>query len=159
MTAQRVRAWGREMREVHRRLREALVLTREAIEDGRDADPLARTPLLHCWGFCTALSSHHAGEDGALFPELVRRRPDLAPVVRQLRQDHSMIEHLIGGLRRALDEGAAPDEQLRHLDGVEAVMESHFRFEERRLLDVLDRIADDDPGVRELYGALADETG
>lgn len=159
MTAQRVRAWGREMREVHRRLREALVLTREAIEDGTDADPLARTPLLHCWGFCTALSSHHAAEDGTLFPDLVERRPDLVPVVRQLGQDHSMIEHLIGGLRRALDERAPAEEQLRHLDGVEAVMESHFRFEERRLLDVLDRIADDEPGVRELYGALADEAG
>ncbi len=157
MTAQRVRAWGREMREVHRRLREALVLVREAIEDGATADPLERTPLLHCWGSCTALSSHHAGEDGALFPELVRRHPDLAPVVQRLRQDHSMIEHLIGGLRRALDGGAATDEQLRHLDGLEAVVESHFRYEERRLLDVLDRIDDDEPGVRELYGALADE--
>lgn len=156
MTVQRVRAWGREMREVHRRLREALVLTREAIEDDADVDPLERTPLLHCWGFCAALSSHHAGEDRALFPRLVERHPDLAPVVRQLRQDHSMIEHLIGGLRRALDDGASTAEKLRHLDGVEAVMESHFRFEERRLLDVLDRIADEGPGPRELYGALAD---
>ncbi len=155
-TVRRARAWGREMREVHLRLREALVLAREAIEDEADVDPLAGTPLLYCWGFCTALSSHHAGEDGALFPRLVERHPDLGPVVRQLRQDHSMIEHLIGGLRRALDDGATTAEKLRHLDGVEAVVESHFRFEERRLLDLLDRIDDVHPGPRELYGALAD---
>lgn len=156
MTAQRARAWGHEMRAVHRRLREALVLAREAIEDEADVDPLEGTPLLYCWGFCPALSSHHAGEDRALFPRLVERHPDLEPVVRQLRQDHSMIEHLIGALRRALDDGASTAEKLRHLDGVEAVMESHFGFEERRLLDLLDRIDDVDPGPRELYGALAD---
>lgn len=156
MNGPRVRAWGREMREVHRRLREALVLAREAIEDGADVDPLAGTPLLHCWGFCTALTSHHAGEDRALFPDLLQRHPDLAPVLHQLRQDHSMIEHLIGGLRRALDGAVPTGERLRHLDGIEAVMESHFRFEERRLLDLLDGIDDDGPGARELYGALAD---
>jgi hemerythrin-like domain-containing protein len=144
------------MREVHRRLREALVLTREAIEDEADVDPLRSTPLLHCWGSCAALSSHHAGEDRSLFPRLVERHPDLAEVVRRLGQDHSMIEHLIGGLRRALDDGASTAEKLRQLDGVEAVMESHFRFEERRLLDLLDRIDDDHPGPRELYGALAE---
>ena len=29
---------------------------------------------------------------------------------------------------------------LRHLDGVEAVMESHFRYEERQLLTVLESL-------------------
>ncbi|MFE1775538.1 hemerythrin domain-containing protein [Streptomyces sp. NPDC059008] len=55
--------------------------------------------LLFCHGFCAALSGHHRAEDGSLFPELVRARPDLAPVVAKLTQDHNMIEHRIGGLQ------------------------------------------------------------
>ena len=35
----------------------------------------------------------------------------------------------------------------RHLDGIEAVMESHFRYEERALLSVLDGLSlEADPG-------------
>ena len=29
---------------------------------------------------------------------------------------------------------------LRHLDGVEAIMESHFRFEENQLVELLDTV-------------------
>jgi hypothetical protein len=49
-----------------------------------------------------------------------------------------MIEHLIGGLDQALTRGAPAEETLRHLDGIEAVMETHFRYEERQLVAVLD---------------------
>lgn len=93
--------------------------------------------------------------DRALFPRLVDQRPDLAPVLVQLVQDHSMIEHLIGGLQRAVERKAPADEKLRHLDGIEAVMETHFRYEERRLLDVLNGISDEAVTTAELYGPLA----
>lgn len=144
------------MREVHRRLRAALALAREAVEDGRTADPLTGDPLLHCWGFCAALSGHHRSEDGALFPRLVAERPDLAPVIAQLAQDHSMVEHLLGGFRRAVQEGATTEARLRHLDGIEAVVETHFRYEERRLLPVLDE-GPGDPSLTasDLFGPLA----
>lgn len=49
-----------------------------------------------------ALSGHHRSEDHVLFPRLVEERPDLAPVIAQLIQDHHMIEHLLGGLPRAV---------------------------------------------------------
>jgi hemerythrin-like domain-containing protein len=142
------------MREVHRRLRDALSLARESLEDDATADPLAGNPLLYCWGFCAALSGHHRSEDSVLFPRLADD-PALAPVIAKLVQDHSMIEHLIGGLQSALDRGMPVDEKLRHLDGIEAVMESHFRYEERELLDVLDRIRDETIAPAELYGPLA----
>lgn len=48
-----------------------------------------------------------------------------------------MIAHLLGGLQDAVDRTASPVELERHLDGIAAVMESHFRYEERQLLDVL----------------------
>ncbi|SOE00809.1 hemerythrin domain-containing protein [Blastococcus haudaquaticus] len=151
MSAERLRAWGEEMREVHRRLRDALVLARESVDD---ADPLVGNPLLYCWGFCAALSGHHRSEDTVLFPRLAED-PELAPVIARLVQDHSMIEHLIGGLQRALDRGLPVEEKLRHLDGIEAVMESHFRYEERALLDVLDGIRDETVTPSELFGPLA----
>lgn len=138
------------MREVHRKLLAALDLARDD-----DAAPPDADPLLYCWGFCAALDGHHRSEDTALFPRVLAARPDLAPVVSQLVQDHHMIEHLIGGLRRAMDGGAGTEEKLRHLDGISAIMESHFRFEERKLLDVLDTL--DLAGVTagELFGPLA----
>lgn len=52
-----------------------------------------------------------------------------------------MIAHLMGGLQAAVDSRAAPDELARHLDGVSAIMESHFRYEERQLLTVLETLA------------------
>jgi hypothetical protein len=44
---------------------------------------------------------------------------------------------------------------MRHLDGIEAVMQTHFRYEERRLLDVLDSIPDESVTAAELFGPLA----
>lgn len=155
MDSVRFRAWGAEMREVHRRLRDALELARAAIEGERAADPLDGDPLLYCWGFCAALTGHHRAEDGALFPHLLELHPELRTTIDQLAQDHSMIEHLIGGLQRAVRQQAPTADKLRHLDGIEAVMETHFRYEERRLLDVLDALGGPKPTSVELFGPLA----
>ena len=160
MTVARTQAWGAELQAVHRRLREALDLAREAIEDEPPAnDAPARDLLLYCWGFCVALDGHHRSEDAALFPRLIGQRPDLAPVVAQLRQDHSMISYLIAGLQQAVERRAGPADRLRHLDGIEAVMETHFRYEERRLLPLLESAdwpEDQTVDHRDLFGPLAD---
>lgn len=55
--------------------------------------------------------------------------------------DHNMLEHLIGQLTAAMESDADPDELHRHLDGIGAVMETHFRYEESQLLVVLDALA------------------
>lgn len=75
-------------------------------------------------------------------------------MIGQLTQDHTMIGHLVGGLQRALDGGGTTAEKFRHLDGIEAVTESHFRYEERRLLDVLDAIEDGSLSATALFGPL-----
>ena len=57
-----------------------------------------------------------------------------------------MIGHLLGGLQAAVTRAAPPTELDRHLEGVAAIMESHFRYEERQLLTVLENLAlDADP--------------
>ncbi|MFE6736289.1 hemerythrin domain-containing protein [Microbacterium sp. NPDC057650] len=139
----RFSAWSDELRRVHARLREALQVTGEALAAGEQAAPSTRDLLLFCRGFCSALDAHHRGEDRSLFPAIEREHPDLAPVLRKLEQDHSMMAHLIGGLQSAVDSGAAPADLSRHLDGLGAIMESHFRYEERQLLTVLETLAED----------------
>jgi hypothetical protein len=153
--SQRVVAWGQELREVHRRLRDALVVARSAVEGGAKGPTAARELQLYCVGFCAALTGHHRSEDATLFDVVLAAQPELAPVVADLKRDHSMLDHLLGELERAALSGAARDELLRHLDGIEAVMETHFRYEEKKLVDVLDGAVRSDVGGREMLGPLA----
>jgi len=136
----RLVAWSQELRRVHHRLREALDVTRASLADGTAGESATRELLLYCHGFCTALDSHHEGEDRTLFPAIAKAHPELRPVLRSLEQDHSMIAHLLGGLRAAVDRAAPPEELDQHLEGVAALMENHFRYEERQLLAVLETL-------------------
>ncbi|KGN39163.1 hemerythrin domain-containing protein [Knoellia subterranea] len=115
-------------------------LVRAGLDEGADRDTLAADLLLYCHGFCAALDGHHRSEDAALFPQIAAARPDLAPVLAKLSQDHSMMDHLIRGLEHSLTSGADSDTVLGHLEGLGAIMESHFGYEERSLLSVLDEI-------------------
>jgi hemerythrin-like domain-containing protein len=154
----RARAWGDELRRVHQRLREAIQLATDQVLDEDPSSPAGNLPhdlLVYCWGFCAALTGHHTSEDAALFPRLLADRPDLAPVIANLERDHAMIAHLIGELEQALRRGASQEEKLRHLAGIDAVMESHFGYEERQLVAVLNATASlgDDP--TRVLGAIA----
>ncbi len=143
----RLIAWNHEMRTVHERLRAALRLTRIALAGGASTEPAQRDLLLFCHGFCTALTGHHEGEDRELFPAVAAGHPELRDVLRNLQQDHSMIAYLLGAFQAAVDRTAPADELDRHLEGVEAIMESHFRYEERSLGVVLEALElDADPG-------------
>ncbi|MFE2291888.1 hemerythrin domain-containing protein [Streptomyces sp. NPDC059452] len=136
----RLVAWSQELRQVHQRLREALHLTRESLADGTPGESAARELLLYCHGFCTALDGHHRGEDRTLFPAIAAAHPELRPVLRALEQDHSMIDHLLSGLSAAVERAAPPEELDQHLEGIAAIMENHFRYEERQLLTVLEAL-------------------
>ena len=48
-----------------------------------------------------------------------------------------MIAHLIAGLQSSLAQASGQAELARHLEGIAALMESHLRYEERQLLEVL----------------------
>ncbi|MBW9206110.1 hemerythrin domain-containing protein [Mumia sp. zg.B17] len=147
----RLIAWSNELRRVHQRLRDALAVAQTAVRDGGPSEDATRNLLLYCHGFCAALDGHHRGEDRALFPAIEAAHPHLAPVLRSLEQDHSMIAHLLGELGAAVDRSATAAELAMHLDGVGAVMETHFLYEERQLLRVFERL--------ELHDAVSDVLG
>lgn len=154
----RVRAMGSELRRLHDRIREVLD---DALDAARDGSPdegseverlrsaaaaVTDDPVSRCRAFCAVLADHHEAEDAHLFPWLLRARPDLAHVVERLEQDHAMIGTLLAGLATALERGAPAPVLLRHLDGLDAIMESHFRFEERELVAALDAVPAATPG-------------
>jgi hypothetical protein len=138
--SQRAVAVSRQLRQVHDQLRDQL--TRLRAELGRTEFDAAGLPA-HCLAFCSALTAHHAGEDGEMFSALVAARPDLAPAISKLVEDHTAIAAIL--LRvRALAAAArtAPAGDLAglrgELDGLAAIAESHFRYEERALSAALD---------------------
>ncbi len=148
----RLIAWNRELAATHQRLRETLGRARGALDAGPAGAGSAEL-LSHCLAFCSALSGHHVSEDAALFPELSARYPALRPTIAALEQDHAMMASLVRALEGGIREAASPGELGRRLDGLAAITESHFRYEERQLLSVLSGLElDADP--RALLGPL-----
>ncbi|MGW4364004.1 hemerythrin domain-containing protein [Nocardia takedensis] len=127
------------MRNVHARLRTTLVHTRATL-DADDPTAASRDLLTHCHTFCVALTSHHEAEDHTLFPVLAAAYPDLRDTIRNLEQDHAMIAHLLTELQSAVHTSVTPADLDFHLEGIAAIMENHFRYEERQLLAILDTL-------------------
>jgi hemerythrin-like domain-containing protein len=149
---QRLIAWNRELLAAHERLREALESARDSLADAGPASNRADL-LLYCKGFCTSLGGHHVSEDVRLFPELSARYPELHRTIAALEEDHDRIAALLVQFEEALDSDASPAQLALQLDGLAAIMESHFRYEERRLLDTLAAL-DLDADPRALLGPL-----
>ena len=130
---------GRRLVAVHDELRTALRGLRDSSRPGTGG-----SLGVHCLTFCTAVARHHRGEDAELFPQVVAADPGLAAAVEQLQHDHNLIGFLLRDLAAAVQAlPVEPDEQelerfRQHLDGLAAVLESHFRFEERRVLAALE---------------------
>jgi iron-sulfur cluster repair protein YtfE (RIC family) len=142
VVADRVLALGQELVRVHDGLREELARMRDAARTGER--PAVGTSLLaHCTAFCSALTEHHVGEDEHVFPVLARRFPDLAPVIEKLAEDHELIAGILARVQEVtagLGAGGDADRLLGELDGLAAILESHFSFEERRIARALDAL-------------------
>lgn len=135
----RVAAFGNQLTEAHIWLREELARLRADIGssvDGGGERP--RELRAHCLTFCSALSRHHLSEDGEAFPRVADQFPELRPVLAQLATDHQVvasilrrIEELLGDLGPGLSEARRVRAEL---DGLAALLESHFAYEEKRLV-------------------------
>lgn len=152
----RARSVGAELVAVHDWLRAELARIRDNL-DSDSGETNAHSPLqVRCLAFCQALTGHHASEDGTTFSLLAEAFPELAHVLEQLRQDH----RLVAGVLRQLSEILAtltPDNSgrvRREIDGLTAILESHFQWEERRLVAALDELNPTRPAA-ELFGTDA----
>jgi hypothetical protein len=100
--------------------------------------------LVHCFVFCDALASHHQAEDSGMLARLLRVRPELSTVIAKLTEDHEMIAKMLARVKELRD----PDAVRRELDGLAAIVESHFRFEERAIGEALDSMGPDASPVK-----------
>ncbi|WP_369229049.1 hemerythrin domain-containing protein [Streptomyces sp. R21] len=133
-------ALSRQLAQAHQELRRQIGEIRTSIGHRRLSDDVL---LTHCLAFCAALTSHHQGEDDGMFSELLRQRPDLAATVTNLVEDHGLISSILSQVseladRAAESRGPALEAIGRELDGLAAIMESHFSYEERTISEALD---------------------
>ena len=134
-------AYGNQLIEIHIGLRDMLADLREGIVPAADLGA-------HCLAFCAAVTRHHTGEDTQVFPLLAARHPELRTFLAELERDH----HIIAGLLSRVSALAGrPAELPGELDGIAAVLETHFIGEEKRLVAVLNAI-DPSEGLTGLTG-------
>ncbi|MEV6420723.1 hemerythrin domain-containing protein [Streptomyces sp. NPDC051662] len=149
----RLTALGNQLIETHMWLREELAGIRADLAAARPPGPgTTRQLRAHCLAFCSALSRHHTDEDDVTFPALAARHPELRPVLELLHQDHQVVsgilrsvEELLQGAADAAADGTdnAP-RVLGELDGLSALLESHFTYEEKRIVTALNALAGPD---------------
>ena len=70
-----------------------------------------------------------------MFADLLRESPDLAGAVAKLVEDHGLIASILSRVVELADQAGGSDSEAmrRELDGLMAIMESHFRYEERAI--------------------------
>ncbi|MEU1727887.1 hemerythrin domain-containing protein [Nonomuraea sp. NPDC005692] len=136
--ARRLAAFGNQLIDVHLRLREELARLRDTAGRGGSLRDL-RT---HCLTFCSAITTHHTGEDATAFPVLAAEFPELRPVLDELRRDHEQVAVILRDLETLLaaDAPGGPRDVRTELDGLSALLESHFVYEEKRIVAALNAL-------------------
>jgi hemerythrin-like domain-containing protein len=137
-------ALGAELIEIHNWLRAELDRLRDDVDaylDGGGDRP--RELRTHCVAFCAAVTRHHTDEDDGVFPALAARFPELTPALDELGRDHRIVTGMMRSLQALLDriDEVSPVETRAELDGLAALLESHFTYEERKLVTALDSLA------------------
>ncbi|HEY3684502.1 MAG TPA: hemerythrin domain-containing protein [Streptosporangiaceae bacterium] len=142
-----------QLADAHQELRRQVTELRDGLGHRRPGDGVL---LTRCLAFCAALTVHHQGEDDGMFAELLRERPDLAGTIGKLVEDHAMITAILTRVReladRAGDGGADLAAVGAELDGLAAIMESHFTYEERTISRALDDGAPDTGWHAKVFG-------
>lgn len=131
--------WGTELIAVHDGLRRELALLRG--EFAASGPRIASQLRINCLTACVMLNHHHVSEDEDVFPLLERRRPELAPALALLRDQHRRLQQLLGRLRETVsDEAADPASSLAEVDRLTAKLEEHLDYEEEQLVVILNAL-------------------
>ncbi|MFF2806123.1 nitroreductase/quinone reductase family protein [Streptomyces sp. NPDC058000] len=119
--------------------RELGTIRKELTESG---SVLGAQLRINCLTLCQGLHNHHTGEDRGMFPALRRHRPELAPVLDRLDEEHRHIAALLEELRHTLAEpSAAPGGIRAEVERLTDELEAHLTYEEEQLIPVLDAMA------------------
>lgn len=115
-------------------------------ENAPDPDLLSAI-LDYMEGFADTI--HHPKEEHYLLPALIRCRPEIAPLIQQVQDEHDRLLGMLSDLRRRLEAYRAGPAELDGLrDTVEAYVEfqlTHMAREDRGLLPVaLESLSDED---------------
>ncbi|WP_367322229.1 nitroreductase/quinone reductase family protein [Streptomyces sp. HUAS ZL42] len=126
---------GEAIKVVHDGFRRELALIRQEMGKGTTLGAQLR---VNCLTFCQGLHNHHTGEDMALFPFLADRRPESAPALARLREEHERIAALVEELRRVLSAQGDLAAARSEVDRLTAELEAHLTYEEEQLIPLLD---------------------
>jgi hypothetical protein len=126
---------SQQLAQTHRELRWQLKQLRVGLKQREPEDAVLVTQRL---ALCAALTSQHQARVTGVFAELLRQRPDLAGTVSKLVEDHETIASVLSRVAELADHtagshGPASEDIDRELDGLAAIMESHFDDEERAI--------------------------
>jgi hypothetical protein len=156
----RLTAFGNQLIEIHIWLREELE-TLLADVDAYLAGAAADRPRelgAHCLAFCSAVSRHHTGEDVGAFVALGQRFPQLRPVLDELSRDHDLVASSLRRLTELLDgltdqTDVVEARRMRaELGTLAALLETHFGYEERKLVAALNTLDPDQATTESLLG-------
>jgi hemerythrin-like domain-containing protein len=98
--------------------------------------------------------AHHTGEDSGAFRVLAREVPQLAPVLEELSWDHQQVEAILRRVTELATADPQPDPAAvrAELDGLAALLESHFTYEEKKLVAALNALDPASARTEELLG-------
>ncbi|MCL7458026.1 nitroreductase/quinone reductase family protein [Micromonospora echinofusca] len=130
-------SWGAALKLVHDAFRRELALVRDEV--ARSGPGLGAQLRVNCLTFCHGLHHHHRNEDDGMFARLDGQRPDLAPTLARLREEHQRIAALVARLQQVVgDPDADPAEARREVERLTTELEAHLTYEEEQLIPVLD---------------------
>ncbi|MBG0833305.1 nitroreductase family deazaflavin-dependent oxidoreductase [Planomonospora sp. ID67723] len=130
-------SWGAALKLIHDAFRRELALIRKEIAESGPG--LGAQLRVNCLTFCRGLHHHHTNEDAGMFPALAGQRPELAPVLDRLGEEHLKIAALLDDLQKVISaEGADPLLVLSEVERLTDALESHLTYEEEQLIPILD---------------------
>ncbi|MGK5740641.1 nitroreductase/quinone reductase family protein [Micromonospora sp. URMC 103] len=132
-------SWGAALVRIHDAFRRELALIRR---EAATAGPRVGAQLrVNCLAVCQGLHHHHTHEDDGMFVGLAAQRPDLAPTLDRLRDEHVRVAALVDRLRAVVgDQDTDPAEVRRQVDQLTDELERHLAYEEEQLVPVLDAL-------------------
>ncbi|PZG12013.1 nitroreductase family deazaflavin-dependent oxidoreductase [Micromonospora craterilacus] len=132
-------SFGAALKLIHDAFRRELALIRAEVD--RSGPALGAQLRVNCLTVCGNLHVHHVREDEGMFAGLGAQRPDLAPVLDRLREEHRRVAALVGELRQVLTAESADRDQVREqVARLVAELEAHLAYEEEQLIPVLDGV-------------------